>query len=446
MKNRSMTRRLIFSLTATLIFFWLLAAGAGLIVMQDEFGEIFDGSLQATAERLTPLVVDDLFQADQTTVPRALQNLNPSTQKGYLTYQVRDATGKVILHSHDISPKPFAAPLKRGFFEDESFRFYTVPAIDNTIFVQVADSMAHRTEAAVEGGLALLLPVLVLVPVSILGVWLIVRRSIAPVNDLRQAIASKDSGNLAAIDLPILPRELQPIVLSVNRLLGRLRSALKAEREFTANSAHELRTPLAGALAQTQMLKSELRGKDARSRAAQIESSLQKLIRLVEKLMQLARAEARIGSADEPVDLARILELVINDFQRAAGLSGRIRYRRDQDAELRHAVSEDAFAITVRNLIENALIHGNHDEPVDIRLEASGIIRIINDGPVLGPAEMASIRKRFSRGKTASPGSGLGLSIAAELASQMNATLALHSPAPHRQTGFEAVLQFGAPQ
>jgi two-component system, OmpR family, sensor kinase len=442
MKNRSMTRRLIFSLTATLILFWLLATTAGIFVMQDEFGEIFDGSLQATTERLTPLVVDDLMQKAQLSESRRLENLNESTHKGYLTYQVRDATGKVILHSHDVSATPFVAPLKHGFFQDDISRFYTVPAANNTIFVQVADSIEHRTEAAVEGGLALLLPVLVLIPVSIIGIWLIVRRSIEPVNDLRVAIASKDSGNLAAIELQTLPRELQPIVLSVNRLLERLRSALKAEREFTANSAHELRTPLAGALAQTQMLKSELRSENAKARVRHIEGSLQRLIRLVEKLMQLARAEARIGTSNENADLGKVLELVIEDFRRASETSDRIEYMRDENATLQRPVNEDAFAIVLRNLIENALVHGSQNSPVKISLERTGTIHIANDGPLLSAHELETIRQRFSRGKTKSPGSGLGLSIAAELASQMAATLELKSPAKGSKTGFEAILRF----
>ncbi|MEP7456431.1 HAMP domain-containing sensor histidine kinase [Phyllobacterium sp. SB3] len=261
-------------------------------------------------------------------------------------------------------------------------------------------------------------------------------------NDLREAIAGKDSGNLAVIELSTLPRELQPIVLSVNRLLERLRSTLKAEREFTANSAHELRTPLAGALAQTQMLKSELRSENSRSRLTHIEASLQRLIRLVEKLMQLARAEARIGTSNETVDLGNVLELIIEDFHRASGANDRIQYTKAAAAALRRPVSEDAFAIVLRNLIENALIHGDQKAPVRISFERGGTIRIANDGPVLAADELKSVRQRFARGKTMSPGSGLGLSIATELATQMDATLELISPATNMSTGVESILRF----
>ncbi|SDO92644.1 two-component system, OmpR family, sensor kinase [Phyllobacterium sp. YR620] len=441
MKPYGMTRRLILSLTATLIAFWLIAVTAGVLVMQDEFGEIFDSSLKETAERLTPLVVDDILQSDTTAVPRRLQNLTASPESSYLTYQVRDAKGGVILHSEDIPPTPFAAPLKRGFWENDAARFYTVPAVNDTIFVQVADDNAHREEAALEGGLALLLPLLVLIPVGIFVVWFVVRLSLRPVNELRQAIASKDGGNLAPIAPIALPRELQPIIHSVNRLLARLRSTLAAEREFTANSAHELRTPLAGALAQTQLLKKHVRGEEAKSRTVHIEQSLQKLSGLVEKLMQLARAEAGLGSADEVVDLAKVLDVVVGDFQRASTAPDRINYVRDAGAKLKRRINEDIFAIALRNLIENALHHGNQNEPVLVHLERGGKIRIANGSPTLGREEIVRIQKRFSRGET-SRGSGLGLAIVIALAAQMNATLNLLSPATGRSDGFEAVLTF----
>ncbi len=112
--------------------------------------------------------------------------------------------------------------------------------------MQVADSLDHRKEAATEGGFALLLPGLLLLPLSVLAVIYIVKRAVRPVDQLRQAISSKDSGNLSEIELDRMPVELQPIMHSVNLLLTRLRGALEAERELTANSAHELRTPIAG--------------------------------------------------------------------------------------------------------------------------------------------------------------------------------------------------------
>lgn len=436
-----MTRRLILWLTGATTAFWLIAAGLGVSVMKDEFDEFFDGSLQETAERLIPLVVDDLQRREGFPAPQHLQNQAEDMDDEYLVYQVRDAQGRILIRSHDAPVEPFEAPLKRGFWENDDARFYTATAVDGTVFVQVADAIANRNEAVTEGGMALFLPVLVLIPVSIGLIWLIVRRTLAPVDDLRRAIEEKDGGNMAPVPARVLPRELQPIARSVNHLLTRLQAAFDAEREFTANSAHELRTPIAGALAQTQMLIAELEG-PKKHRAQQIETSLVNLGHTAEKLLQLARAEAGIGAGGTNADLARVLELVLTDFERGYPASARLRYEREEGAALGGSYSEDAFAIVLRNLIENALLHGSADEPVTVRLERGGVVRIVNGAPPLAPGELETIRKRFGRGNTASPGSGLGLSIAERLLQQMNVGFEILSPATGRKDGFEVVMRF----
>jgi two-component system, OmpR family, sensor kinase len=443
-KRKSLAGRLMLWITATITALWLVAVGFGALIMQDEFGEIYDSALQETAERLTPLLLGDIDSRDDPRETQRIEAMRAPVEEEYLSYQVRDLTGRVLLHSHSAPTKPFGAPLKEGFWQAEDGRVYTAVAADGTIFVQVKDTTAEREEATREGSLALLLPVLLIVPITIGAVWFAVRRVLAPVETLRAAIGEKDGGNLAAIEAAHLPQELQPILRSVNLLLSRLRAVIAAEREFTSNSAHELRTPIAGALAQTQLLLSELKDAPMRARAQQIETSLQKLTKLTEKLLQLARAEAGIGVAETTFDIADVVGVVVTDFQRASDDAGRIRFVSELTTPRLYEGTADAFAIVLRNLIENALLHGRAGEPVEVCLTSEGNVRISNGAPHLSEAELAAVRKRFARGKTVAAGSGLGLSIADRLLQQMRASLVLTSPVPGRVDGFQAEVVFPA--
>ena len=424
MRVPSMTARLILTITVSVAIFWALAVALSVVIMHDEFGEIFDSAMQETAARLAPLVVDDLERQPEREEAINLHPLVGFTGDGYLTYQVRDADGRVVMHSHDVSTVPFDVPLKDGFAVSEHYRFYTVSADSGALFIHVADSLDHRREALFQGAQALLLPAVLLVPVSIAIVWIVVRKTLSPVDQLRGAIAAKDSGNLEAIEIADLPRELRPIARSVNNLLRRLRSAFDAEREFASNSAHELRTPLAGALAQVQLLIRALDDPSLRSRAVQVETSLTRLTALTEKLLQLSRAEAGIGAAAQAVDLVEVLDSVVEDFHRSDQHDAFISYRCAPGTRLMRPVDPDAFAIVMRNLIENAISHGESATPVSVSVEGEAI-RVSNGTSAMTQAELDGLRRRFVRGKRAGPGSGLGLSIVDRLLGTMGARLAL---------------------
>jgi two-component system OmpR family sensor kinase len=436
-----MTRRLMLWLTGATILFWFAAAGFGALVMREEFDEVFDSALQETAQRLLPLVVNDVFQREQSTDPFRM-NDSGTEHAEYLTYQLRDKDGRVLLHSHDALPEPLAAPLKRGFYDTPTHRIYTEVAVSGTLFLQVADPLAQRREAMLEGALTLFLPLLALVPLSMAAVWLVVRRSLAPIRTLRDEIGARDGGNLSPVGTVGLPAELNTIATSVDRLLERLRTSLDAEREFAANSAHELRTPIAGALAQTQRLIAELPEGAARKRARNIEKALESLAHLAEKLLQLSRAESGIGVSDRSVDLVPVVRLLTEEFERKPDNAGRLTLDIETGTSLTRKVDIDAFAIALRNLIENALIHGSTDSPVKVVAGKNGSIIVSNGGAVIPPSELAQLTTRFKRGKTEAEGSGLGLAIAATLVRRMGGTLEFRSPASDREDGFEAAIRF----
>lgn len=442
-RSWSLARQLMARLTFGLMALWLLCAvGVGL-ALRHEVGEVFDSALQETAQRLLPLAIEELDDHDDKTENREVRT-EVEAHEEYLVYQVRGGDGRILIRSHDAPARPFAAALTRGFAEAGGWRIYTERAKGGRLFIQVAEPTRHRDKAIVEMLIWLIAPLALLVPLAGLLVFDAVRRAIKPIGGLGSAIRARGGADLEPIEDAGLPDELAPIVSDVNRLLDRLSSALEAERSFAANSAHELRTPVAAALAQLQRLERDLAGRPEAARVTQIAGLLRRLGDLVEKLLQLARAEAGIAMRREPVDLAAVTRLVAEDFARSGRFADRLEVSAESEEPVIVEADLDAVAIALRNLIENALMHGPSNGKVTVHVAASRSVHVVNGGPPVPPERLAALKQRFARGATRAAGSGLGLAIADTIARQIGGSLVLLSPASGRLEGFEAVLDFSA--
>ena len=146
-----------------------------------------------------------------------------------------------------------------------------------------------------------------LIPCSLIGVWVLAQVSLRPIIAFRTAIGARGRGNFSPVKAPALPEEIAPLAAAVNELLSRLRRVLEAERSFTASSLHELRTPIAASLAQTQRPIHELPQGAARGRAEAIETGLKRLAQLSAKLPDLATAEGAGLLSEPPQNLRRNL-------------------------------------------------------------------------------------------------------------------------------------------
>jgi two-component system OmpR family sensor kinase len=261
-----------------------------------------------------------------------------------------------------------------------------------------------------------------------------------PIDSVRDAIRARSSTDLAPIDNTGLPTEFAPIVKDVNRLMARLGLALASERAFAANSAHELRTPIAAAMAQLQRLSADLGPTAYQARIDLILASLRRLGNMVEKMLQLARADSGIAITGEATDLMPVLHLLLDEMRRSTAGAGRISLAESASVEWKRRIDIDAFAIVLRNLIDNALNHGAEGSPVSVFLDAVGDLHVVNRGAVVPDAELARLTERFARGSTAAQGSGLGLAIVETILRQAGGRLMLYSPAQGLDDGFEAVV------
>lgn len=439
MRHPSLTRQLIWTLGVGAAVLWLVAALLTMVTLRARLDEAFDSGLQETAERLLPLAVDgfreQFREADEGDDTHEVP-LYSDTAGEFLVYQVRRADGALLLRSHDAPLQPFDTPLVHGISGAGPWRVYTLGTADGGFFIQVAENASHRAESLGGSVATLVLPIGLLVPLSALGIFFAVRRGLRPVARFAQEIGTREATNLAPIGAAALPSELLPIATAVDDLILRVRLALDAERSFAANSAHELRTPIAGALAQTQRLIAELEGSSALPRARQVEASLVRLRQLSEKLLQLSRAEAGIAAVSDPVDLLPALKIVVEDARR--GMSDPSRLLLDLPPQLRARIDLDAFGIVLRNLLDNAQRHGAPGGRILVSVEAPATLTVTNSGPIVPPDKLAALTQRFVRGHTSAEGSGLGLAIVETIVTQAGGKLQLLSPVPGQEDGFYA--------
>ncbi|MEA4838362.1 MAG: histidine kinase dimerization/phospho-acceptor domain-containing protein [Rhodospirillaceae bacterium] len=428
----SLRRRIILAVTGIVIASWIVSQIAAAMVMSEETDEVFDSALRQTAERLLPLAIAGLA-IGETSSP-VFANDHPRRE---LAYVIFDRDGVIVFHSDNAYLSVFQGLKKPGFHRAPMDHIYLSPLSPQGYAIAVAEPVKMRREATRETLVALALPTLIFLPGLILAAYWVTGRILTPLAKLQKDLDSRDIRRLEPVYNTGLPIELNGMVHALNTLLLRFRHSLEAERSFTANAAHELRTPLAAALAQTQQVR--LADPKRNADLVRIEQPLRRLSRLSEKLLHLARAEGGGVLAPEPVDLLPILYMVVEDFERS-GYGGRLDVTLPATVPPSH-LDADVFSILARNLIQNALIHSPAGSMVQIAMTGDGILSVRNDGPVLPPERLAALTRRFVRGGGAAEGAGLGLAIVEAIAASSGSRLELLSPIPGRTRGMEVLFR-----
>jgi two-component system OmpR family sensor kinase len=371
-----LTRRLVLGVSLG----WLTGLAIAIFVIAHEMTELLDDSLKASAH-----VASAAFAAGQGTEGL---DLDPD-------YAIRIQRNGV-----ETIPAPWPAQQQDGTHQLPGWRIYRLSRDHGGLVVEVGQSDEWRRDElleSVEALLVLMLPVL-------LVVLLTVRRAIAAALGpaLRFAAALKDrpATDLSPFADADLPRELQPIPVALNTYLQRIHNHIESERQFATNAAHELRTPLASASAQAQLIAAG-RG-DARAARA-MTAALDRLGRIIERLLQLSRAEAGIDGHAR-CDLVRIIRIVISAEDRTA-----ITFDDGDIERAMIAVHPDAVALLLGNAIRNAIEHGTGS--VTLTLRPGPILQIRN--PV---APGSAFRHETFAKSAGSTGAGLGLTIMRKMA------------------------------
>lgn len=294
-RPRSLRRDLALGLGAAVVALWLLAMLGAWAILRQEMTEIYDGALARTADRILQLPADALPAPP-------LERAGTET----VSYLFRQADGRILMHSPGAEPAVFGDLPRPGFRDHADHRIFARDLGDGS-FLEVADPLAERRDATLDALVTLLVPAFLLAPLIFIGVGRIVDARLRPVDRLAGEVALRGSGDLRPLDAPDLQVELIPIRDATNRLMARLSDALATERAFSANAAHELRTPIAATLAHTQLLLAEAPEGPLHARSRAIEAELKRMTGLSEKLLDLARAESAGVAGGHGGDLRAIL-------------------------------------------------------------------------------------------------------------------------------------------
>ncbi|MBT9382822.1 hypothetical protein KM176_03020 [Pseudooceanicola sp. CBS1P-1] len=372
-----LTRRLALSITGG----WLAVVFIGALVIAHDMNELLNAAMKGEAKLVLELLAT---REDAPSLPLA---------QGERT--------RIVLGDRVLTDAPWSPLAADGYREAEGWHVLRLSQGERSI--EIGQPSAMRRNEMFESARAFALLMLPFLALVLLVSWLTLTRGAAPATRFADRLAGRDARDLSRIEDTDLPRELQPIPQALNQYLARIEVLIAAERAFVGHAAHELRTPIAAARAEVQAVALESGQPEM---AARLEPVLGRLAATVERLLQLARAEAGLGDDRARADLVTVLRLLVSEVG-----AGQVVFD-DGDIEGAWvAMDGDLLGILLGNLIGNARTHGTGR--VEIGLAPGPRVCIRN--PVARGA--AFHPGRFEKG-AGSSGTGLGLSIVEAIAGQ----------------------------
>jgi two-component system sensor histidine kinase QseC len=434
---QSLRWRLLRTVSVVSLVIWALTGLLSYFQARHEAEEFLDGHLALSARTLLAMV-----RHNEARLPELKARLDGMGRERHgiydppLEFQVGKADGTPLLRSGNAPEIPLRG--MAGFMDiqrnGQSWRLYNLAPPGEDYRIQVAQPMDLRERAALEVALQTILPVGAILPVLLLLIYLSVRRGLKPLEDLASEVSARTPDNLSALAGRAVPREAMPLVAAVNRLMFRLGETLENERRFTADAAHELRTPLAAVKTQAQVA---LMSQDSQAREhalRQLLAGAERAGRLMEQLLRLARLDPLARLPDtRPVDLADLAR------ETAAGMLDNA-VSRGHSLDVQAAGGpilvegdRDLLAVALRNLIDNALRHTPAGGHVTVRVDGGNghaELSVLDNGPGVPADELSHLGKRFHRGRdTRAEGSGLGLAIVGRIAELHGAAISFSNAA-----------------
>ena len=442
MLPRSLQGRLTLLVLALVSVVWVATA---LITWRDvrhELDELLDGHLAQAAALLvvqrasSPHDEDDDHDEHGIDAPQlhryATKVAFQVWHDGRLTQRSSNAPTQAML--------PPGKEFKTGFHnlrhDGADWRVFATHGAERDIQVYVGEQVRARREILFASLRGTLWPLALALPLLALAVWWAVRRGTAPLRGLGGVLAARSPSALDRVSMDGAPAEMAPMVEALNGLFERIGRLLESERRFTADAAHELRTPIAAIRTQAQVALGE--ADDALRRHA-LQATLQgcdRATHLVEQLLTLSRLEAAQAppspaggaraAAPPSVDLGALARRTIADLA-AQAIAKEQSIELDATSPCPIAADEVLIGVLLRNLLDNAIRYSPRGAAVHASVrcaEGRVRLRIEDSGPGLAESELARLGERFFRVLgSGEGGSGLGWSIVRRIAAVQGAEL-----------------------
>jgi two-component system sensor histidine kinase QseC len=433
---RSLQGRLLALVLALVAMVWLATAALTWLDVRDELDDLLDSHLAQAAALLVVQQAGEIDDDDQGIDAPSLHRYAPR-----VAFQVFHE-GRLALRSSNAPVQPMltlTSGAEQGFRSivvgGAMWRVFATHGRERDTLVFVGEQVEARHAILWAVLRSVLTPLALALPLLGLAAWFAVRRGLEPLRALGRMLQQRRAQALQPVALAGAPAEMTPLLDALNGLFQRIAALMTAERRFTADAAHELRTPIAAIRMQAQVA---LASTEVAERRQALQSTLQgcdRATRLVEQLLTLARIESGQAPAPGRLDLAAVVREVVADVA-ALALS------KDQtiavDASPRAWVDAEAtlLSVLVRNLVDNAIrysppgarvqvdVEGDRGGPGDPANDSGVCLRIEDSGPGLEPADIERLGERFFRViGSGQSGSGLGWSIAQRIASVLAVTV-----------------------
>jgi two-component system sensor histidine kinase QseC len=413
--------------------------------VRHELDELLDGHLAQAAALLVVQQMPEIDDDHGIDAP-ALHRYAPK-----VAFQVFHE-GKLVLRSDNAPGRPmvgnangrFESGFKTVQIEGATWRVFATHGAERDIRVYVGERLESRASILWAVARSMLWPMLLAMPLLALAAWWAVYRGVAPLRRLGRSLAQRQAHDLQPVTLERAPTEMRPMLDALNGLLQRIGGLLDSERRFTADAAHELRTPIAAIRAQAQVALAEPDGALRRHALLATLEGCDRATRLVEQLLTLSRLEAQDAAVTHRVDLGAIARQVVAELAPKA-IGKRQTLAVDAAAPLLVAGDDTLLAVLVRNLVDNAVRYSLPAARVQVHVGATGdavVLSVEDSGPGLSEADMRRLGERFFRvtGSEES-GSGLGWSIARRIAAAHGTTLRVRRSATLGGLVVEVTLQ-----